>query len=166
MHNYHLGNPATSLSEGAEKPEHSSPLSGSSYLELKKQLLESNQLFEDPDFLPQDSNLFFSKNPPWTVEWKRPGELVEKPVFIVDGCSRLDVRQGLLGDCWMLASLSGLCQNEGLFEQVVIPQQSFDHEEYCGMFRFRFWMYGEWKEVVVDDRLPTYQDQLLFTSSG
>lgn len=30
-------------------------------------------------------------------------------------------------------------------------------------FRFRFWHFGEWKEILVDDRLPTYKGHLVFT---
>jgi len=40
---------------------------------------------------------------------------------------------------------------------------------YTGVFRFNFWCFGEWKEVMVDDRLPTYKSQngrrLLFCSN-
>ena len=41
------------------------------------------------------------------------------------------------------------------FFNMVIPRdQSFEPGKYCGMFRFRFWRYGKWVEVVIDDRLP------------
>ena len=29
------------------------------------------------------------------------------------------------------------------------------------MFHFHFWRYGEWKEVIIDDRLPTYFGRFL-----
>ena len=29
---------------------------------------------------------------------------------------------------------------------------------YCGMFRFKFWHYGEWRTVIIDDRLPCKPD--------
>ena len=34
---------------------------------------------------------------------------------------------------------------------------------FAGVFRFYFWRFGEWLEVVIDDRLPTYRGtQLIF----
>ncbi|CAH8528468.1 unnamed protein product [Heterobilharzia americana] len=135
-----------------------------SYAELKSQLLQSRTLFEDPEFPANDRSLYYSQKPPRQIKWLRPHEICSNPEFISDGASRFDVRQGELGDCWLLAAIACLSMHKKLFEQVVAIDQSFD-KEYCGLFRFHFWHYGEWKEVVVDDRLPTYQGSLVYIHS-
>jgi hypothetical protein len=37
--------------------------------------------------------------------------------------------------------------------------------EYSGVFKFRFWRFGNWVEICVDDLLPTSDGGLLFTHS-
>ncbi|XP_056021311.1 calpain-B-like isoform X6 [Ostrea edulis] len=151
----------------ATRKEKKDPFSGvinQSYDEIKKKCLEEGILFEDPEFEAEDSSIFFSRAPPRPFEWKRPHEICDNPVFIADGASRFDVQQGELGDCWLLAAIASLTVNQRLFAKVVPPDQSFQ-DGYCGMFRFHFWRQGEWVEVVVDDRLPTYYGQLTFMHS-
>ncbi|XP_033222734.1 calpain-B-like [Belonocnema kinseyi] len=134
------------------------------YIELRRECLSSGCLFEDPEFPANDSSIYFSKRPDRYIEWRRPVEIAENAQFFVEGFSRFDVQQGELGDCWLIAAVANLAMHPHLFYQVVPEDQSFE-DNYAGIFHFRFWQYGRWVDVVVDDRLPTYQGQLLFLQS-
>uniref|UniRef100_A0A1B0GLJ6 Calpain catalytic domain-containing protein n=1 Tax=Lutzomyia longipalpis TaxID=7200 RepID=A0A1B0GLJ6_LUTLO len=131
---------------------------------LKQQCLASGTLFEDPEFPAADSSLMFSRRPDRYVEWRRPMEIADDPQFFVEGYSRFDVQQGELGDCWLLAAAANLTQDPKLFFRVVPEDQNFT-DDYVGIFHFRFWQYGRWIDVVIDDRLPTYRGELLYMHS-
>ncbi|XP_011333302.2 calpain-A isoform X2 [Ooceraea biroi] len=132
---------------------------------LRRECLASGRLFEDPEFPANDSSLYFSRRPDRYIEWKRPMEIADNPQFFVEGFSRFDVQQGELGDCWLLAAVANLTMHPNLFFQVVPEDQSFD-ENYAGIFHFRFWQYGRWVDVVIDDRLPTFRGELMYLHSA
>uniref|UniRef100_A0A7M4ELS5 Calpain 14 n=1 Tax=Crocodylus porosus TaxID=8502 RepID=A0A7M4ELS5_CROPO len=99
-----------------------------------------------------------------TFFWFCSKELHENPVFYAANTRRLDICQGLV-DCWFLAALGALTFHQDILALVVPKNQSFDRK-YAGIFHFRFWHFGEWVDVVVDDRLPVNEDgQLVFLSS-
>ncbi|XP_022240877.1 calpain-B-like isoform X3 [Limulus polyphemus] len=131
---------------------------------LRDKCLREGRLFEDPEFPATDISIFYSRTPPRPFEWKRPHELAEDPVLFHEGATRFDVVQGELGDCWLLAAVANLTLNQGLFYQVVPDDQSFS-SDYAGIFHFRFWQYGRWIDVVIDDLLPTYRGRLVFMHS-
>ncbi|XP_048062396.1 calpain-3b isoform X1 [Megalobrama amblycephala] len=135
------------------------------FQELKDKYVRKRVLFEDPLFPAQDSSLFFSEKFPLKLEWKRPSEICNNPQFILGGANRTDICQGDLGDCWLLAAIACLTLNDIVLKRVVPHDQSFS-ENYAGIFHFQFWRYGEWVDVIVDDRLPTHKNQLVFTRSG
>uniref|UniRef100_A0A8C3TY47 Calpain-3 n=1 Tax=Catharus ustulatus TaxID=91951 RepID=A0A8C3TY47_CATUS len=135
------------------------------YEELHKKCLEKNILYEDPDFPPNESSLFYSQKSPVKFEWKRPREICENPRFIIGGANRTDICQGELGNCWFLAAIACLTLNKKLLCRVIPHDQSFI-QNYAGIFHFQFWRYGDWVDVVIDDCLPTYNNQLVFTKSS
>ncbi|XP_020282743.1 calpain-A-like isoform X2 [Pseudomyrmex gracilis] len=132
---------------------------------LRRECLATGRLFEDLEFPADDSSLYFSRRPDRYIEWKRPMEIADNPQLFVEGFSRFDVQQGELGDCWLLAAVANLTMHQNLFFQVVPEDQSFE-ENYAGIFHFRFWQYGRWVDVVIDDRLPTCRGELVYLHSA
>ncbi|XP_040572029.1 uncharacterized protein [Lepeophtheirus salmonis] len=154
------------------------------FQEIKTKILKQRTLFEDSAFPASNSLLidkyngqefvvsYFgrSKYEEKTIKWLRPHEICKasgskkNPQMFVGATNRFDINQGELGNCWFLAALSNLVEDKRYLDQVIPPDQSF-HSSYAGIFRFRFWRYGRWVEVVIDDRLPTRNGKLIFLRS-
>ena len=59
-----------------------------------------------------------------------------------------------------------ITQRQMIFRHVVPMEQSFESPYYNGLFHFRFWQFGKWYDVVVDDLLPVFPDgRLVFCSN-
>lgn len=127
---------------------------------------ERKELWQDPDFPATQTSVFYHQTPPFTFSWRRPKDLVQNPVFIREDSPHFDIVHGKLGDRWFGSCLGCLHLTKGLFYRVVPADQDFEAESgYCGVFRFRVWWCGEWREVLVDDRLPTVNGKLVFVHS-
>ncbi|EFX03067.1 calpain-like protein [Grosmannia clavigera kw1407] len=90
---------------------------------------------------------------------KRVTDIFDKPQFFIDGPTANDVRQGVSGDCWLMAALCTMGNKPGLIERVCVAQ-----DEIVGVYGFVFHRDGEWFSEVIDDKLylkqPDYDDAL------
>ncbi|XP_046876368.1 calpain-5-like isoform X2 [Hypomesus transpacificus] len=141
------------------------------YSHLKKNCLDNKKLFEDPEFPVTNSSLFYKNPPHGCVVWKRPREISDDPHLFVEGISSHDLNQGDLGNCWFVAACSCLALKPDLWPKVIPDwkEQEWDPkhpERYAGIFHFQFWVFGEWMDVVVDDRLPTINGELIYCYSN
>ncbi|XP_030602851.1 calpain-2 catalytic subunit-like [Archocentrus centrarchus] len=149
-------------SEGS--PSNPTKFKNQDFAKLKDYCLRRGRLFVDDEFPPDSSSLGDLPDVK-DVKWLRPRELLreqnnnDKPAFCVDGASRFDFGQGQVGNCWFVATISALTFQKDLMAQVVPMEQSF--RNYAGIFHFRFWRFGKWVDVVIDDYLPTINKELL-----
>ena len=134
-------------------------LNNQDFDQIKNDLKNIKKLFKDPFFKPNDISIVGNRR--WeddeqfkqrfkNVVWKRPHEIIQNPVFL---SNKLDLRQGRIGDCWLVSTLIAICNNKDLLYKLIPNDQNFK-DEYCGMFHFKFYWEYQWVDVVVDDFLP------------
>uniref|UniRef100_A0A7M4E3M8 Calpain catalytic domain-containing protein n=1 Tax=Crocodylus porosus TaxID=8502 RepID=A0A7M4E3M8_CROPO len=132
------------------------------YKALRDQCLQAGTLFKDEEFPACPSALGYRELGPYSpktqgVIWKRPTVRLYHCVFCLETCT-------FSGDCWLLAAIASLTLDQEILDRVVPKDQSFQ-KDYAGIFHFQFWQFGEWVDVVVDDRLPTKNGVLVFVHS-
>ncbi|XP_044097915.1 calpain-10 isoform X5 [Neovison vison] len=129
----------------------------------------ARELFRDADFPASDSSLFSSFSTPLAqfredITWRRPQEICATPRLFADNPLDGQVKQGLLGDCWLLCACAALQKSQQLLDQVFPPgQPSWRDHTYRGSFTCRIWQFGHWLEVTIDDRLPCLAGRLCFS---
>ncbi|XP_065691525.1 calpain-14 [Patagioenas fasciata] len=147
--------------------KHTPPIQ-QNYQALLEMCLKNKCLFTDDNFPAHISSIgtgALLKKLPRNLRWKRPHALHRSPVFYAANRKQLDLCQGLVENCWFLAALQALTFHQDILAAVVPLNQSFERK-YAGIFHFRFWHFGEWVDVVVDDRLPVNEvGELVFVSS-
>uniref|UniRef100_A0A3B3ZHA0 Calpain catalytic domain-containing protein n=1 Tax=Periophthalmus magnuspinnatus TaxID=409849 RepID=A0A3B3ZHA0_9GOBI len=168
-------------------PERVVSFQGQSFHKLRRYCQRRGVVFKDPLFPASAQSLFFKRELPPGLSWKRPrvrnvmhslaiyrnySDICRDPRLFVDGISTRDLHQGSLGNCWMVAAISCLASEPSLWKKVIPDhmEQEWNPKRpdlYAGIFHFRFWRFGSWVDVVVDDRLPVSADgALLFCRSA
>ncbi|KAM3869257.1 calpain-8-like [Diretmus argenteus] len=159
-------------SEGS--PSNPAKFNNQDYEQLKQSYFSKGKLFVDSTFPPENNSLGnMSDLGRWQrdqVEWLRPADIMRMKnlntdlSFFFEGASRFDFGQGSVGNCWFLAAIASLTLHKDLLVQVVPLDQNFN-ESYAGIFHFRFWRFGKWMDIVIDDYLPTLYGEFLSVRS-
>lgn len=79
---------------------------------------------------------------------KRVHEIYDNPTFLKEKVSPADVKQGSLGDCWLMASLTALANMEVGIQRICV-----EYDTKIGIYGFVFHRDGEWIISIVDDKL-------------
>ncbi|CAD8113581.1 unnamed protein product [Paramecium sonneborni] len=122
---------------------------------LEEMQKKQKNVFEDSKFPPNSVSL--SSDPNFKkgrdIVWKRPEQFLQPgQIKLFDSIDPMDIKQGELGDCYFLSSLSALAE---------IPQQIqklFRHQDYqqSGLYGIFMCNNGILQEIVVDDHIPCH----------
>ncbi|KAI8621726.1 hypothetical protein BC830DRAFT_1092591 [Chytriomyces sp. MP71] len=159
------------------------------YAKLFVQHARSRQRFLDDTFPPNDESLFgdalASMPLDCEVVWIRACELAQQPRLFAPGVAS-SVMPGALGNHWLVSAVAAMTIHPSLVARVVpdaIEQDWVNDVEarkrgnyYHGyhkspdlhpsIFKFRFFQFGIWVEVVIDDYLPcTREGELVYARS-
>lgn len=99
------------------------------------------------------------------IVWQRMGDKTEgKYVIFEDGIDCNDIRQGALGDCYFLSSLSVL-GNLATRDKFIFVNTDDEWQE-CGAVCLKFYEGGKEQIVIIDDHLPVDGGgEMIFTTS-
>ncbi|PVH89096.1 cysteine proteinase [Cadophora sp. DSE1049] len=128
--------------------------------EIGKKCRRLNHKYIDPDFdcwRDQESCLLplqgvspacrkLIKGGPKSV--KRVGEVFKNPQFFTAEPANDEIRQGRIGNCWLISALCALTNKPGLIKQICVAR-----DEDVGVYSFVFHRDGDWFPEVIDDRL-------------
>ncbi|KAF8563998.1 hypothetical protein P879_04014 [Paragonimus westermani] len=137
------------------------------YFELIRQMNKTDCLWQDPDFPATLNTLTSVAFSPAEVVWKRPKDIHPEATVAFDENIPFTLNQGLIGSHNLIGGLVTTAMYPRLLTYVVPDQQNLEEVGYVGVFRTFFWVFGSWKQVLVDDRVPVdQQGQFLFLHSN
>lgn len=94
------------------------------------------------------------------IQWRRPSEFLEvdmnrglKEITIFyDSIDSSDIKQGCLGNSWVLCALASLAERPSLVERLFVTKEINNN----GIYRVKLCKNGEWLTVTIDDYFPCF----------
>lgn len=132
---------------------------------IVKYCKEQNIKFVDDSFPPCNKSLFIDPNKRpesivqlrgGSIKWLSPEYIRTPPEehtlkwTVYNDPKVSDIKQGLLGNCWLLSGLAVLVERPELLRKIIITK---DYNSQ-GCYQVRLCHNGEWQTVIVDDLFP------------
>ncbi|CAF0703089.1 unnamed protein product [Brachionus calyciflorus] len=140
---------------------------------IVKYCKENKHKFVDDSFPPCDKSLFIDpKKKPQKlghIQWLSPEYVRTHPSEqslkwnVYNDPKFNDIKQGLLGNCWLLSGLAVILEQPELLRRIIITK------DYCpqGCYQVRLCKNGEWQTVILDDMFPCDQNgQLIYSQAS
>jgi calpain-15 len=98
------------------------------------------------------------------IVWRRPTDILARDEAIPPGAVAHvfsggvepdDIKQGELGDCYLLSALSVLAEAENAVEALFVKGKESDEH---GVYVVRLCIQGHWRSIVLDEQLPCFPD--------
>ncbi|EGD72049.1 hypothetical protein PTSG_00065 [Salpingoeca rosetta] len=123
--------------------------------------------FIDTEFLPAESQIFTEdseyRDPDTPIVWRRASEFFagkDYDVF-VKGVEPADIKQGRLGDCWLMCALASIAEREERILKIFQSPRSTATQtrNAVGAYQVRLCKNGEWWLIRLDDYFPCLPGQ-------
>ncbi len=129
-------------------------------------LIDMGAHFKDKNFPHHDGSIFDPErgaNPKLEdLEWKRARDILGKDFCILpekdSDIAPINIKQGDLGDCYLLSALSALAEWPKRVRQIFVNPEPNE----SGLYILRLYLNGSMTEVVVDDYFPCRGNKLAF----
>eukprot|EP01091_Cochliopodium_minus_P007007 TRINITY_DN1694_c0_g1_i1.p1 TRINITY_DN1694_c0_g1~~TRINITY_DN1694_c0_g1_i1.p1 ORF type:complete len:448 (-),score=146.16 TRINITY_DN1694_c0_g1_i1:91-1434(-) len=126
---------------------------GQNYQKILEECRKTNKKWTDPKF-PANQNSIGPNLMKGKITWLRATELFKKAKLVVDGVNPNDIKQGGLGDCYFLSSLSIIAEYPERMNKIFAMK-----EIELGVFAASIYLDGIPTTVVVDDFIPCLSDK-------
>ena len=106
------------------------------------------------------------------IQWRRIAEIFQtktehlkkkvNPYVFHNGIEPNDVKQGKLGDCWILSAISALAEHPNLVKRIILTHETNEY----GIYKVKLRKMSRWKTIVLDDYFPCVpNDEPIFSKN-
>lgn len=143
-----------------------------SRLEVENSFREAGSTFIDQQFPPADESIFYPETMSHSdhderchltgqtlgqmlrkygvleIYWRRP--MLHDRLYDAKGPEVMDIKQGYLGDCWLMSALAALTRKPGFIQRVILNE----HVSPAGCYEIKLCVNGKWQTSLIDDHFP------------